>query len=228
MKKACPAYQTDELCSIFNLAVSTHYYQINKQVRHKEQTIIGMIKSIAIETKHTYGKRRMQAELTNQGIQMGLYKTASLMKKANVIAIRPKKRHSYPDGESHKKAEHLLKRQFNPDSVHTHWVGDITYIKTYTGWSYLACVLDLGSREIMGWALSEKPNTELAKSALQQAINKHLPETQQLMFHSDQGIQYSANKFINYLNELGISQSMSRRGNCWDTQFIIPMNVNPT
>jgi len=80
----------------------------------------------------------------------------------------------------------------------------------------LACVLDLGSREIMGWALSEEPNAELAKSALQHAINKHEPDTQQLMFHSDQGVQYSANIFVNYLNKLNITQSMSRRGNCWD------------
>ncbi len=95
-------------------------------------------------------------------------------------------------------------------------MGDITYIKIYTGWSYLTCVLDLGSREIMGWALSEEPNAELAKSALEQAINKHKPETQQLMFHSDQDVQYSAKLFVDYLNDLDITQSMSRRANCWD------------
>ncbi len=68
----------------------------------------------------------------------------------------------------------------------------------------------------MGWSLSEEPNAELAKSALEHAINKHKPETQQLMFHSDQGVQYSANLFVDYLNDLEITQSMSRRGNCWD------------
>lgn len=216
MKRAFPGCQTKELCRLFSVPLSTHYYQINKQVGDEELKIIKQIKSIAIETKHTYGKRRMQIELMNRGIQMGLYKTASLMKNANVIAIRPKKRHRYTDGETHKKAENLLQRHFNPDSVHTHWVGDITYIKTYAGWSYLACVLDLGSREIMGWALSKKPNAALAKLALQQAINRHKPDTQHLLFHSDQGIQYSANEFIDYLNEQGITQSMSRRGNCWD------------
>ncbi len=97
----------------------------------KEQKTIEQIKLIAIETQHTYGKRRTQVELANRGIGIGIYKTASLMKKANVIAIKPKKRHTYPTGEVHKKADHLLKRQFNPSTVHTHWVGDITYIKTY-------------------------------------------------------------------------------------------------
>jgi predicted P-loop ATPase/GTPase len=83
---------------------------------------------IAIETQHTYGKRRTQVELANQGIEIGVYKTASLMKKT-VVAINPKKRHSYSEGEAHKKAVHLFKRQFNPGSVHTHWVCDITSLK---------------------------------------------------------------------------------------------------
>jgi len=196
--------------------VSTHYYQLNRQVSAEDQKIIAYIKAIAIENKHSYGKRRIRFELASKGIKMGVHRTATMMKKANVTAIRPRKRHSYPSGEIHKKADNLLNRQFNPETVHTHWVGDITYIKTYTGWSYLACVLDLGSREIMGWALSEEPNAELAKSALQHAINKHKPDTQHLMFHSDQGIQYSANTFVNYLNDASITQSMSRRGNCWD------------
>lgn len=174
------------------------------------------IKTIAVECKHTYGKRRMSRELANRGIKVGVHKTATLMKQAHITAIFPKKRHSYPAGEEHKKASNLLKRQFNPGTVHTHWVGDITYIKTQTGWSYLATVLDLGSREIMGWALSESPNAALAKAALQHAIEKHKPATQRLLFHSDQGVQYSANLFVDYLNELSITQSMSRRGNCWD------------
>ena len=157
MKKASPNYQTKELCTLFNIPLSTHYYQINKQVSDEEQKTINRIKSIAVETQHTYGKRRIQVELANQGIEIGVYKTALLMKKANVIAINPKKRHSYPSGEVHKKAGHLLKRQFNPGTVHAHWVGDITYIKTYTGWSYLACVLDLGSRETWDGRYQQNP-----------------------------------------------------------------------
>jgi len=95
-------------------------------------------------------------------------------------------------------------------------VGDITYIKTHQGWSYLTCVPDLGSKEIVGWALSQSPNAELAKKALQHAIKMQQPKTNQLMFHSDQGVQYSAHLFVNYLKKLKITQSMSRRGNCWE------------
>ena len=95
-------------------------------------------------------------------------------------------------------------------------MGDITYIKTHAGWSYLACVLDLGSREIVGWSLSQSPDAALAKEALKNAIKKQPPATHQLQFHSDQGVQYSAYKFVSCLNDLQITQSMSRRGNCWD------------
>ena len=174
------------------------------------------IKAIAIEHQHAYGKRRIKEVLNNKGLSIGVYKTASLMKKANVVAIRPKKSPRYTKGETHSIAENLLKRQFNPSTLHTHWVGDITYIKTHVGWSYLACVLDLASREIVGWALSESPDAALAKEALKNALKQQQPDPHKLQFHSDQGVQYSADKFVSYLNNLQITQSMSRRGNCWD------------
>lgn len=95
-----------------------------------------------------------------------------------------------------------------------------TYVRTHQGWSYLACVLDLGSKEIVGWAMSTHPDAELAKDALRHAIRRQQPDTSQLLFHSDQGVQYSANLFVDYLNGLNITQSMSRRGNCWDNSVM--------
>jgi len=95
-------------------------------------------------------------------------------------------------------------------------VGDITYIRTWQGWSYLACVMDLSSKEVVGYALSQSPNAQLAVEALNNAIKRKQPNTQGLLFHSDQGIQYSASLFRNRLSSLHITQSMSRRGNCWD------------
>ena len=116
----------------------------------------------------------MKTALKNQGIEIGLYRVASLMKEAGIVAVSPKKRHSYPSsGEQHPKAPNLLQRKFNPGTCHTHWVGDITYIKTHAGWSYLACVLDLGSREIVGWAISKTPDAKLTKAALKYAVQKH-------------------------------------------------------
>lgn len=218
MKKANNNYTITELSALFNVKLSTYYYQQQeKMIRPEEIKMIAAIKSVAVETGNTYGKRRMNEALQLQGFQLGRYKTASLMKKACVVAVNPRKKHYYPDsGEIHRKAPNVLNRAFTPETVNTHWVGDITYIRTHQGWSYLASVLDLGSREIVGWSMSQQPNAALVKGALRQAILKHQPDTTQLLFHSDQGVQYSANVFVDYLNTFGITQSMSRRGNCWD------------
>jgi len=218
MNKADNDYTVTELCELFTIKLSTYYYhRQEKPIKLEEEQIIARLKATAIETTNSYGKRRMLKVLRQHGHQLGIYKTATLMKKAHVVAINPKKKHHYPDsGEVHDKAPNVLKRQFNPGTINTHWVGDITYIRTHQGWSYLASVLDLGSREVVGFAMSQQPNTDLAIEALKQAIQKQQPDTTKLLFHSDQGVQYSATRFVDYLNTFGITQSMSRRGNCWD------------
>lgn len=190
-------YKIKELCENFGLNQSTYYDQINENPMPKEnKKIVTILKQTAIETKHTYGKRRMQKELNNQGIKIGIHKTASMMKKAKIIAIKPKKKHYYPNGGiSDIKIENVLNRQFNQPKANSHWVGDITYIRNHQGWSYLASVLDLGTKEIVGWALSKSPDAQLAKAALNNAIKRKKPNTSQLLFHSDQGTQYTANMF---------------------------------
>lgn len=141
------------------------------------------------------------------------------MNKLNIKAIRPKKRHYHSlSGKEHKYAPNLLKRQFNPSSENTHWLGDITYLKTHQGWSYLACVLDLSTKEIIGYSLSQAPDAKLANEALHNAIKRQTLNTSKLMFHFDQGVQYSAKIFRDKLTQLNITQNMSRRGNCWDMQ----------
>lgn len=177
---------------------------------------------IAFEASHqTYGKRRLKQELRDQGYTVGITKVCSLMKKCGLTAIAPKKKHYYPDaGLECKYAPNILARQFTPDTIDTHFVGDITYVRTYEGWCYLACVLDLGSREIVGYATSRSPDTALTKAALDNAIKHNTIDCRQLLFHSDQGCQYSSEAFREHLNTLGIKQSMSRRGNCWDNSVM--------
>lgn len=216
MKKAEPEYTITELCRLFNISMSSYYYHpITASL--DDIKLMTLIKSISVDSGNTYGKRRINVELNEQGNVIGLHKTRTLMKHLNIKAIRPKKSHYYPDsGNEHKYAPNLLKREFNPEKLNTHWVGDITYIRTHQGWSYLACILDLSSREIVGYSLSTTPNAQLAKDALDNAIKREQPNTNKLMFHSDQGVQYSAKEFRNRLLQLNITQSMSRRGNCWD------------
>ncbi len=222
VKKANPDYSLTELCSLFQLKQSTYYYQRNPRAmdNHTIQLLVN-IKAIFAESDSTYGKRRIRKVLHTMGFGIGIYRTASLMKKAEIKAKTPKKKHYYGDtGEVHKIAPNLLKRQFEQSTPNTHWVGDITYIRTHQGWSYLAAVLDLSSKQIVGYALSKKPNAQLAKDALSDAIKKQAPNTRKLLFHSDQGVQYSAKKFVKELKEFKVTQSMSRRGNCWDNSVM--------
>jgi transposase InsO family protein len=100
--------------------------------------------------------------------------------------------------------------------LNQHLLGDITYIKTYQGWSYLASVLDLASRKVVGWALSKQLNTQLAQDVMDSAINRYQSNTNNLMFHSDRGMQYSSKAFIDYCSNNNIIQSMSCKGGCWD------------
>ena len=216
MNKAYKDYSVSELCKALNVSVSTYYYQPIEPDIEEERMVVAM-KTVFDDSEQTYGKRRIRQELENQGYKVGIAKVRTLMKKHGLKAVVPKKKHDYPDaGNDSQYAPNLLARQFSPETVGTHLVGDITYIRSDEGWCYLACVLDLGSREMVGYATSRTPDTALAKEALDNAL-KHIPiNAQQILFHSDQGCQYSSKAFRDYLKTRGIRQSMSRRGNCWD------------
>lgn len=216
VKKANPECKVNELCRVFEISCSSFYYK-PIPLSIKKQSVMQLVEDVFTDSDSTYGKRRIQAELLDLDCRVGVYAISTVMKNLGLRAIRPKKKHYYPDsGDEHIYAPNVLKRHFNPATYNTHWVGDITYIKSHQGWSYLACVLDLGTKEIVGYALSTQPNAVLANAALTNAIQRQRPNTQALMFHSDQGCQYSAKVFRERLKRLGIEQSMSRRGNCWD------------
>jgi len=218
LKMANLDYTIKEMCDVFELNQSTYFDHIKeKPLTGEKKKIISILKQTAIETQYTYGKRRMQKQLKLEGINIGIHKTASMMKTAKIVAIKPKKKHYYPNGGiCDIKIDNVLNRQLKQRKDNTHWVGDITYIRSHQGWSYLASVLDLGTKEIVGWALSKTPDAALAKAALSNSISRKQPETSKLLFHSDQGTQYTANMFAVYCEKLKIIRSMSRRGNCWD------------
>ncbi len=224
MRKAEQNLNLSHLCQLFDVPVSSYYYQSV----HKPNDAAYRDKLTVIHNENfqAYGRRRMKVALADNGINLGVFKIARLMKQAGIIAKVPKKPHYYPSGKQKPNIPNELKRQFNPPQVNTHWVGDITYIRHHQGWSYLATVLDLGSREIVGYALSQTPDAQLARQALIQAVKIQQPKTSHLMFHSDQGVQYSANLFKQTLSLHRIKQSMSRRGNCWDTGSIIKLTDN--
>lgn len=218
MKKAHPVTM---LCQMLNVSSSAYYAWSAKQNRIDAQHVQlrSEVQAIATETRHSYGSRRMAQELRNRGHLVGRYRAASLMREVGVFA-KVTKPHRYPrSGPPDAVAPNRLDRQFDVALPNTVWAGDITYIATDKGWLYLAVVIDLYSRRVVGWAFSRSPDTQLVTRALRLALQVR-PRAINLMFHSDQGCQYTSEAFRCYLAEEGITQSMSRRGNCWDNAVV--------
>ena len=119
-------------------------------------------------------------------------------------------------GGEHRVAKNRLRREFAVRRANRLWTSDITYIWTDQGWAYLAIILDLFSRRIVGWEVGARPDTALVRRALMMAVRARKPRRWRLMFHSDQGCQYTSMELVTALKDLGIVQSMSRRGQCWD------------
>ena len=219
MKKAYPYFTVSELCQALGVASSGFYYK--KARSFSDVSLHQRIRVIFSESNNTYGKRRIRKALLNDGVSVSLYKVSKLMKQMGLRVRYPGKKPAYPtSGEQKSYAPNLLEREFNPNTHNTHWVTDVTYIRSAQGWSYLACVMDLGTKEVVGYALSRSPDTQLTLAALNMAIINKKPVVSQLLVHSDQGSHYSSHVYRNHLSVLGIRQSMSRRGNCWDNSVM--------
>jgi putative transposase len=214
LKKA--GNKVQQICRCLSISVSTFYYRSKPKGINAEQVKLeAAIKQVHVDMDATYGKRRMLIELQSMGFNLGIHKVRTAMKRLNLVAKRPN-RHRYPSGgKASVIAPNHLNRQFNPEQLNTLWSGDITYIRTQQGWLYLAVIMDLCSRKIISWAFSDKPNSELTTRAIRLAVNKRQPDDD-VIFHSDQGVQYTSEAFQETLNEYGIKASMSRRGNCLD------------
>jgi putative transposase len=174
-----------------------------------------MVNQAFKQSRSSAGSRSIKTQLNGDGIEIGRYKVRMLMKESGLISKQPGP-HAYKHAPvEHVEIPNVLDRQFEvaaPDQV---WCGDITYIWTGSHWSYLAVVLDLYARRVVGWALSDTPNAELTIKALEHAYQLRGQPTG-VMFHSDQGCQYTSLRFRQRLWRYQMTQSMSRRGNCWD------------
>ena len=161
------------------------------------------------------GSRTIKAMLNGQGIEIGRFKVSRLMEELGLTCKQPGG-HTYKRATvEHQYVPNRLNRQFNVTASNKAWCGDITYIWAGTRWVYLAVVMDLYTRRVVGWALSKHPDADLAVRALDNAYQRRgRPEG--VMFHSDQGRQYSSLSFRRRLWRYRMDQSMSRRGNCWD------------
>jgi len=174
------------------------------------------IRAIFKESNQSYGSRRNTKKLQSEGFRVGRYRVRSLMKKMGIRVKTPKRykvttnsRHNYPV------APNLLERQFDVATPNKVWTTDITYIWTFEGWYYLAIVMDLFSRQIVGWAMDKRMKTQLVKNALTMAYWRRKPQPG-LIHHSDRGSQYASGKYQKQLKEYHMIPSMSRKGDCWD------------
>jgi len=170
------------------------------------------------ESKGTYGAPRLHARLRADGIGCGRKRVARLMRQRG-LAGRCRKRWrktTIPDPDAETRTRDLIHRHFGPTTeLNAAWCGDITYIATWEGWAYLATVIDLGSRRVVGWALADHMRTNLVADALQMACAQRRPPAG-VIFHSDRGCQYTSNDYASLGRQLGVTMSLGRKGECWD------------
>jgi len=209
------------MCRVFKISKSSYYHWLksgsSKRWLENEELLV-RIKNIFDYSLKTYGSPRIKEELQTQGFQVSRPRVARIMKAAGIRARIPRRfvvttdsRHNYPV------APNILNREFTTSRPGQVWVSDITYIRTNRGWLYLTVIIDLFDRKVVGWSMSKGMTAEETIISAWRMAVKNRPINQELIFHSDRGIQYACTKFTNILNanEL-VQRSMSRKGNCWD------------
>lgn len=178
--------------------------------------MLSAVKEIATASGNSYGSRRMQKALGALGYAVGRYQARTLMKEAGV-QVRCRKRYKVTTDSNHAQPvfENVLARQFTVDKPDQVYVGDITYLWTQQGWLYLAVVIDLFSRRVVGWSMGSRMKSQLVSDALTMAVWQRRPAAG-LLVHSDRGSQYASQAYRQLLTSRGFVGSMSRKGNCWD------------
>ena len=210
------------MCRVLQVS-SSGYYKWRKQSPSlhaiADEALMGHLRASYAASNGTYGAPRVHRDLRDEGIAVGKKRVARLMREHGLVGRAPRRRRVVTTDSTHAEpiAPNLLARQFDVTraGVNRVWVSDITYIPTHEGWLYLAVVLDLASRRVVGWAMRETLQAELAISALQMAVSTRQP-ARGLVHHSDRGIQYACQEYRALLATHGMQASMSRRGNCWD------------
>ena len=223
IKKHRRSYPLVLMCGMLEVSTSGFYEWLGREPSQRQQRRDKIARVAArsyYESHRIYGYRKVWQDIAEQQVpccpetvrrvlqELGLF---SRRKRKFVITTNSK--HSQPV------AENLLARDFTATAPNQKWLTDITYISTKEGWLYLAAVLDVFSRKVVGWSMSERIDTELVKSALHMATTQRLPEPG-LLHHSDRGVQYASDDYQQTLDDLGIVCSMSRKGDCWDNAMM--------
>jgi transposase InsO family protein len=177
-----------------------------------------LIKSIVHESRKIYGYRKIHAALRRQGMNCAINTVREDCKRLGIRSITRKKFRVRTTDSNHNLpvAKNVLNRDFKAEKPNERWVTDITYVETQEGWLYAAAIIDLFSRKVIGYAMADHMRAELVVDALQMALGRRRKIFGEIWLHSDRGVQFSSEQFREVLNLVGIEQSMSRKGNCWD------------
>jgi putative transposase len=220
MKAHQEEHAISKMCQVLKVGRSGYYAWRKREPSARaqaNQVLTEEIRRVHLKSRCTYGSPRVHAALLREGIVCGRNRVARLMRRAGLVGRRPK-RH-YPRTTQRQPglipAPNLLNREFVAHRPNQKWVVDITYIDTAEGWLYLAPVLDLFGRKIVGWAMANHMESELVESALRMAFAQRHPDAD-LLHHSDQGSQYTSSDYLDLLKEHRCQISMSGVGNCYD------------
>ena len=210
-------YPVRAMCKALQVSVSGYYASRSRALSTRSQRqnlLTDHIRAIHSDSRETYGAPRIHAELSAQGIACCENTVAKLMRQAQIMPKAIRRFRVTTDSRNTKASPNLLDRVFQADRPNACWVSDITYIPTREGWLYLAAILDLYSRAVVGWGMSKSLDCKLAMDALNMAINQR--GSGPAILHSDQGSTYAAGEYRLLLSTHAIRQSMSRKGDCWD------------
>lgn len=198
---------------------SGYYKWLTTPVSNREienEQLMVHIKKAFKESNGVYGYRNIHKDLKESGITVNKKRVARLMSIARLYGVGTYKKPQHKAGSIHKAHPNHLQQCFIASSPNESWVSDITYIRTHEGWLYLATVIDLFSRKVIGYSTSHRQTTDLIVNALKSAVLRVKKANDKVILHSDQGSQYSSYEYITFLKRHNIIPSMSRRGNCYD------------
>jgi len=203
------------------MAKSTYYFELSKRdvVAEKNEKLMIEIKEIFEQNKHRYGVRRIHQELLNRGWLVNHKRVQRLMHQMGLFGKCPKEKYHSYKGEVGKVADNIINRDFRTTAPLQKWTTDVSQFSFTWGKCYISPILDMNTNEVISYDLSLSPNLEQIQHMLNKAFEK-FPSTNGLIFHSDQGWQYQHGLFRNALQEHGIIQSMSRKGNCYDNSIM--------
>ncbi len=216
-------YPVSLMCRVLGVSRSGLYAWQHRGPSSRETSDVALrheIRAIHASSRGTYGSPRVHRGLRRDGIRVGRKRVERLMRQDGLRGrLRRRFRRTTDSNHSLPVAPNHLNRQFLVDAPDRVWAGDITYIRTGSGWAYLAVILDLHSRMVVGWALADHMRTELVEKALESALGQRAPSTD-MLHHSDRGSQYASASYSSMLADRGITMSMSRRGDCYDNAVV--------